>query len=443
MKIFYGWRMVGAACGIQFLLAAFLTQALGLYIAVLSDEMGWSKTTLSGAAALQSVESAIIGPVLGWIMDKVGPQAMIRLGMVLFSAGLLLLSQVNAVATFYTSAILMAIGASLSGYFPLSVALVQWFEKFRARALSTMSLGLAMGGLAVPLMAWSIQHWGWRYTAGGTGLVVLLFGLPLAGMILRRPEDHGQHIDGIDPALKAAEQGDSPADVQVEFTAKEAVQTRAFWMLAVGHGLALLIVSAVNVHAITHMKEGLGYSVANASWVILFMTFAQLGGVLMGATLGDMFEKRKVAALCMLAHALGMLLPHLCQRHGHARCVWCFSWCCLGLARPLHASHSRRLFWPQRHWPHHGIVCRHHFIGSNHRAHVGWRAGRSDWRLPIGLQPACFAISLGLAVLHVGDEAIKANGKPISSDKASSVKPGTMSITNRPLAVQASVAKSV
>jgi MFS family permease len=307
MKIFYGWRMVGAACGIQFLLAAFLTQALGLYIAVLSDEMGWSKTTLSGAAALQSVEAAIIGPVLGWIMDRVGPQKMIRLGMVLFSAGLLMLSQVNAVATFYTSAILMAIGASLSGYFPLSVALVQWFEKFRARALSIMSLGLALGGLVVPLMAWSIQTWGWRYTAGGTGLLVLLFGLPMAGMILRRPEDHGEHVDGIDPALKTVEPGDVPAVPQVEFTAAEAVKTRAFWMLAIGHGLALLVVSAVNVHAITHMKEGLGYSVATASWVILIMTFAQLVGILMGATLGDMFDKRKVAALCMLAHALGMV----------------------------------------------------------------------------------------------------------------------------------------
>ena len=307
MKIFYGWRMVGAACGIQFLLAAFLTQALGLYIAVLSDEMGWSKTTLSGAAALQSVEAAIIGPVLGWIMDRVGPQKMIRLGMILFSAGLLMLSQVNAVATFYTSAILMAIGASLSGYFPLSVALVQWFEKFRARALSIMSLGLALGGLVVPLMAWSIQTWGWRYTAGGTGLLVLLFGLPMAGMILRRPEDHGEHVDGIDPALKTVEPGDVPAVPQAEFTAAEAVKTRAFWMLAIGHGLALLVVSAVNVHAITHMKEGLGYSVATASWVILIMTFAQLVGILMGATLGDMFDKRKVAALCMLAHALGMV----------------------------------------------------------------------------------------------------------------------------------------
>ena len=309
MKFFYGWRMVGAACAMQFLLAAFLTQALGLYIAVLSDEMGWSKTTLSGAAALQSVEAAIIGPILGWIMDRFGPQNMIRVGLVFFSAGLLLLSQVNVVGSFYISAILMAIGASLSGYFPLSVALVQWFEKFRARALSIMGLGFAMGGLAVPLIAWSMHQWGWRATAAGSGFLVLIFGLPMAGIIRRRPEDHGEHVDGIDPALIVAEQpgGHEAAPVQVEFTAAQAIRTRAFWMLAIGHGLALLVVSAVNVHAITHMKEGLGYSVANASWVIMIMTFGQIAGVIFGASMGDRFDKKKVAALCMLAHGLGMV----------------------------------------------------------------------------------------------------------------------------------------
>jgi MFS family permease len=310
MKLFYGWRMVGAACGIQFLLAAFLTQALGLYIAVLSDEMGWSKTTLSGAAALQSVEAAIIGPVLGWVMDRMGPQKMIRWGMVLFAAGLLLLSQVDSVGSFYASAILMAIGASLGGYFPLSVALVQWFEKFRARALSIMSLGLAMGGLVVPLMAWSMQQWGWRATAAGSGVLVLLTGLPMAGIIRRRPEDHGEHIDGVDPALAAAAdlaEGRTAGPAQIEFTVAQALRTRAFWMLAIGHGLALLVVSAVNVHAITHMKEGLGYSFTTASWVILIMTFGQLAGVLLGAGMGDWFDKRKVAALCMLAHGIGML----------------------------------------------------------------------------------------------------------------------------------------
>ena len=61
--------MVGASFGIQLLLGTLLLQSFGLYIAILSQEMGWSKTTLSGAAALQSMESAVIGPLLGWMLD--------------------------------------------------------------------------------------------------------------------------------------------------------------------------------------------------------------------------------------------------------------------------------------------------------------------------------------------------------------------------------------
>lgn len=324
MKIFYGWKMVGAACAIQFLLGALLLQSFGLYIAVLSEEMGWSKTTLSGAAALQSAESAIIGPLLGWLMDRLGPQSIIRWGIVIFSAGLLLLSQVNSVASFYFSAALMAVGASLAGYFPLSVAIVHWFEKQRARALSIMSMGLALGGLVVPVMAWSMQQWGWRNTALATGILSLVVGLPMARVIRRRPEDHGEYVDGIAPTEKPLEQATEKPIEQISatplatvsvpkapapagFTARQALATRAFWMLALGHGLALLVVTAVNVHAITHIKEGLGYSVATAGWVIMLMTFGQLLGVLLGAGMGDRYEKRKVAALCMLSHAVGLL----------------------------------------------------------------------------------------------------------------------------------------
>ena len=307
MKIFYGWRMVGAACGIQFLLGALLLQTFGLYIAVLSEEMGWSKTTLSGAAALQSAESAIIGPLLGWLMDRWGPQSIIRWGIVILSAGLLLLSQVDSVSTFYLSAILMAIGASLSGYFPLSVAIVHWFQKHRGRALSFMSLGLAMGGLVVPAMAWSMHHWGWRVTAAASGILALVVGLPLARMIRRRPEDHGEFVDGIRPEDGVPESVVLNASGQQEFSLREALHTQAFWLLAIGHGLALMVVTSVNVHAISHMKEGLGYTVAAAGWVIMMMTFSQLVGVLLGAVIGDRFEKRKVAALCMLSHSVGLL----------------------------------------------------------------------------------------------------------------------------------------
>jgi len=92
------------------------------------------------------------------------------------------------------------------------------------------------------------------------------------------------------------------------FTLHEAMRTRAFWLLALGHGAALLVVGAVNVHAITHMKEGLGYSVNAASLIIMIMTLAQIGGVLVGIWIGDRFIKRRVAALAMLGHFLGLLM---------------------------------------------------------------------------------------------------------------------------------------
>ena len=309
VKIFYGWRMTAAACGIQFLLAALLMQSFGLYIAALSDELGWSKTALSGAAALQSVEAAIIGPVLGWVVDRFGPQSMIRWGMVIFGMGLLSLSQIDTLTGFYVSAILMAIGTSLCGYFPLSVALVQWFERYRARALSIMSLGLAMGGLAVPVVAWAMQSFGWRAAALGSGVVAIVVGIPMARIIRRRPEDHGEFIDGIAPIVSNTplQEDSGKQPIVHEFTAKEALRTQAFWMLAIGHGLALLVVTAVNVHAITHMKEGLGYSVSEAGLVIMLMTVGQMGGVLLGASMGDRYDKRVVSALCMVSHMVGLL----------------------------------------------------------------------------------------------------------------------------------------
>ena len=306
MKIFYGWRMVAAGGGLQFLQSALLLQAFGAYFAVLAEEFGWSKTALSGAAALQPMEAALLGPVLGWVVDRFGPQGMIRIGIVTFGLGFILLSQIDSLAGFYGAFIVIAFGASLCGFFPINVAIIHWFEKLRARALSALSLGVALGGIVVPLVAWWIQSFGWRATALASGLLAILVGWPLAQVFRRRPEDYGLTLDGLPPA--AAELGRPEAAVQREYSAREALRTSAFWLLSLGHGFALLIVYAVNVHAITHMKEGLGYSVAQAALVITLMTAAQVGGVLVGWAVGDRFEKRFIAAVCMLMHAAGLLM---------------------------------------------------------------------------------------------------------------------------------------
>jgi MFS family permease len=305
MKIFYGWRMVAAGSGIQFLQAALLHQAFGAYFAVLVEELGWSKTALSGAAALQPMEAAVLGPVLGWVVDRFGPQGMIRAGIVTLGVGFMILSRIDSLAGFYGAFVVIALGSSLCGFFPVNVAIIHWFEKLRARALSALSLGLAFGGIVVPVVAWSMQSFGWRTTAFASGALTMLVGWPLARVFRRRPEDIGETVDGLPPAAAGADQPE--AAEQREYSAREALRTGAFWLLSLGHGFALLIVYAVNVHAIAHMKEGLGYSVAQAALVITLMTVSQVGGVLVGWAIGDRFEKRLIAAACMLMHAAGLL----------------------------------------------------------------------------------------------------------------------------------------
>jgi MFS family permease len=63
----------------------------------------------------------------------------------------------------------------------------------------------------------------------------------------------------------------------------------------------------VNVHAIAHMKEALGYTVSAAALAITLVTVFQIGGVMIGWAIGERFDKRFIAAACMLMHMLGLL----------------------------------------------------------------------------------------------------------------------------------------
>jgi len=323
MRGFYGWRMVVAGSGLQFLQASLMIQAFGAYVAVLTEEKGWSKTALAGAAALQSVETALIGPVLGWLVDKVGEHRLIRFGIVVFGLGLIAMGFVDTLAGFYGAVLMIALGSSLAGYFTINIAIIHWFERQRARALSSVGLGLALGGIAVPLVAASITTFGWRATAIGSGALAIAVGWPLARVFRGRPHSLGMRIDGHLPRPVAAagetsagagatapdaEATPPVADETPGLTARQALRTRAFWLISLGHGFALFAVTSVNVHAISHIKEGLGYSVAQASLAITLMTAAQIGGVLLGMAVGDRFDKRRICAACMVGHGAGLLM---------------------------------------------------------------------------------------------------------------------------------------
>ena len=308
-RIFYGWYMVGTGFVLQFVQSALLMQSFGAYVAVLRDDRGWTKTELSGAAALHQLEAAILGPLLGWLIDRFGAQWMIRFGVVMFGVGFILLSYIDSLLAFYGAFIVTAFGGSLCGIFPLNISLIHWFERHLARALSSIQFGLALGGLALPLVAWSLTTWGWRTTAFSSGIIIIVVCLPLSFVIRRRPEDIGEVMDGIGSRLQ--DSGSDPInevkETTPDFTANEALHTPAFWLLSLGHCFALFVVTGINTHAITHMKENLGYTIEGASFAIMLQTVSQFGGTLLGAWIGDRSDKRIISAFCMLGHMGGLL----------------------------------------------------------------------------------------------------------------------------------------
>jgi sugar phosphate permease len=309
-KIFYGWKMVFAAASLQFIQSMMLHQAFGAYVAILIQEKGWSKTSVSGASAMMSMEAAVIGPILGWFLDRFGSRGVIKVGVIMFGIGFMLLSQIDSLLNFYGAVIVIAIGSSMAGYFPLNVGVIQWFEKKRARALSMVGLGLALGGMFVPVVAWSIESIGWRETAFGCGVLAIVIGYPLACVFRRRPEDFGETVDGLGAQRGAVDVSGVEAETKAEpeFTPKQALRTKAFWLLSGGHGVALMIVTAVNTHAINHMRISLGYTIAQAAFYITLMTGFQVIGVMLGGILGDKLQKNRVSAVCMTMHMVGMLM---------------------------------------------------------------------------------------------------------------------------------------
>ncbi|MBI1734948.1 MAG: MFS transporter [Candidatus Rokubacteria bacterium] len=306
-RFFYGWWIVAAGFGIEALIGALVFHAYGAYVVLLREEFGWSKTMFSAAFSMARAESGMLGPVQGWLTDRFGPRALIRVGMTLFAVGFMLFSQIGSPVAFFATFFLMALGSSLGGYLPIGVAIVGWFRRRRALALSASATGMAVGGLLTPLVVVLMTRLGWRWTAFLSGVVVLAVGLPLAQLVRHRPEPYGLLPDG-DARPPVAHYGRATPAPPTDFTAREAVRTRAFWYVSLGHGSALLVVSAVLVHLIVHVTERLGYTLGQAATVVALMTVMQVIGQMSGGWAGDRYSKRLISAACMLGHAAGLLV---------------------------------------------------------------------------------------------------------------------------------------
>lgn len=300
-RVFYGWWIVGAGFLVNTANGALVFHAFGAYVVLLEDEFGWSRTAFALAFALQRIESGLLGPVEGWAIDRFGPRKVMSTGLVIFALGFFAFSRVDSIATFYAAFLLIALGSALGSFLPVTVAVVNWFSARRAFALAMVSMGFAAGGLVQPGVVALLESIGWRQMAVVSGVFVLVVGLPLSMLVRHRPEDYGMRPDGAD----ATSDEGAP---ETGFTARQALRTRAFWFIALGHGSSLLVIGAVMVHFVAHVEE-LGYSLSYAATMIMVMTISMvIGQTVIGGFLGDRVNKRLTIVIALLGHAVALAL---------------------------------------------------------------------------------------------------------------------------------------
>lgn len=303
-KVFYGWYIVAAATGVQWLAAMTWMHSYGAYTTLLQAEFGWSMSVLSWAFALTRLESGLLGPLQGWLVDRYGPRLILTIGTVIFSIGFVMFAFVNSIPTFFMAFILIALGSSLGGWATLMVSIVNWFDKHRAKAVAWSQIGFSLGGLSVWIIALGLEELGWRAMAFISAAMILLIAGPMVQLIRHRPEEIGEYPDGIKPA------DDAPADSAsgpLSFTWQQASREPSFWLISLGHAFSLLTVSSLLMHLIPHLIKGLGYELQPAAFIFGLMTAVQLAGLFLGGYLGDRFNKRLICVVCMIGHFFGLL----------------------------------------------------------------------------------------------------------------------------------------
>jgi len=309
---FHGWRIARAGLMIQVLHSGLVFNAFSLFSAQLQGEFGWSNSVFGGAFALNRAESGLLGPLQGWMIDKFGPRWVLRLGAVIMGVGFLAFSAVTTVTGFYLSYLMIAMGSSLGGFLTITVAIVHWFEKKRARALAFTSMGFAVGGTLAFGVGVVINTIGWRRTAQLGGIVSLVVILWLSRHFDRKPSDVGLLPDGdtvedAAPDDLAPEAGVAPRPA-LHFTAGEAMRTRAFWFLSLGHSSALLVVGATMAHLAVFLDLETTLGALHGSVVVGTLPAMMGVGQILGGYLGDIYDKRLLITVAMVGHGAGILI---------------------------------------------------------------------------------------------------------------------------------------
>jgi MFS family permease len=291
---------------------------LSVFVVPMTEAFGWSRALFSGAVSLGGLCAVAVSPIIGRLVDKYGSGITISVGSALAGACALGLSLIQQAWTFYALYIpgRMAFASPLE--LATTTAISNWFVQRRAFALALFGVTQGTGLAAMPLVAqWLINHWGWRHAWALLGLYTLAVGVvPPMVFMVRRPEDIGLEPDATIASHRTSARNLPPGDLDIasaqrlslhqetHFTLREALHTRAFWVLSAFSAVGFMVQAGVSLHQVSHYIQQ-GLTRPSAAIMASVFAFAQVPAGLLWSMLTRRLSVQLLLALSGLSVALG------------------------------------------------------------------------------------------------------------------------------------------
>ena len=302
-SVYYGWWIVLAAFIIAFIYSGFFFYDFTLFVTPIREDIPDVGAAIEPAFIVATIVGAALSPILGGFFDKRGPKMVVGGGMLLGAAGFAIMGLMTEPWHLYIGLTLAGLGPIV--YFAGGVsAVVNWFNRFRGRALGITVVGLGAGGVLTRPTLLVMEEIGWRNSFLVMAVVILVLLLPLALVLRRAPEDYGMRPDGDEPSNPAAA-GAAEAPIAYGLTFTQILRAPTFWMMALLMFLSFWPIGALQIHQSPFM-ESVGYSRIAAADAIGAMALITIVGRIVGGWLADVMDPRRGTVLALFLQAVGI-----------------------------------------------------------------------------------------------------------------------------------------
>jgi len=305
LPFYYGWVILFAAGDAMFVRNAAASLTLAVFIFPISDDLGWSRTLIAGAASLGGLVAAVASPIVGWVSDRYGVRVILTVSVLALGISTFSLAWATVPIVFYLAFGMSRVLFSSSLQIGPSVVISRWFVRRRGRATGILFLSHSLGMILFPLLAGLvITYWGWQAAWMVLGVIVWVAALgPVALFIRQSPEAMGLAPDILQASGdKESRQVTAPIE-EPNWTLREARRTPTLWLLAVATGMLFLMQAGTNTHQGAYfIDQGLGVAISALS-ISFNAAFTGIGSLAWG-----WLVERVPVRYCYAAVALVMVV---------------------------------------------------------------------------------------------------------------------------------------